>query len=500
MYDKQLIRGVIVNTIGLVAKLLHPLFFVVLTWLFGTNLVGLYFVAFFIIQFATSTATAGYNDAATIFASGAADDPEREDELYQMLANAFVVSLGIGVFVVGLTYAGVDAFVSRVYPNRPMLVPALKILAWTVPLYALSQTSIAATKARMKMEYETGIEGIARPLLLLGFSLIVYFAGGKFIGLMWAQLATQAVVTVAALWGFTRHFSVARTMSAVTHLRFDWAMFRFALPQSLNMTFNRFLTRLDVLMLAAFNFSNHVVAFYSAASLITSNLREVRLLFSAALNPIMVRHHVRGDRDALQFELGRVSRWTTSLIAPLVLILLAVRGDILLLIDKGFTGDTLFVAVLLIGPYANCAFGLAGNAIVCTKHSMWNLVNSFFVAGANALLNWILIPKYGLMGAAIATSAAAVLIAALTLVELQLLERVTIPAKAVFKPHLAMAAALAVAAVFWDPGTADGIASRSGIAVAMLAAYVAVLIVSRHEELVGWYRKRLAKTPARSRE
>ena len=33
------------------------------------------------------------------------------------------------------------------------------------------------------------------------------------------------------------------------------AMLGFAVPQSLNMTFNRFLTRFDALMLAAFGFS-----------------------------------------------------------------------------------------------------------------------------------------------------------------------------------------------------------------------------------------------------
>ena len=62
---------------------------------------------------------------------------------------------------------------------------------------------------------------------------------------------------------------------------------------------------------------------------------------------------------------------------------------------------------LLVPPILSCSVGLAGNIIVMTGHSTWNLINSVSVALLNVIFNYLLIPQYGLLGAAYATALAA---------------------------------------------------------------------------------------------
>lgn len=485
LYDKQLIRGIIVNGVGLAAKLLHPLFVITVAWLFGTDIAGLYFLAFFLGEFAASAVTAGYNDATTIFASPLVEEPERRAELYQIFANAMAMTLVLSGLTIAIVYLGVEWFVETLYPTRPQLVEALKILSWSLPLAAVVQVFIAATKALMKMEYHVAVNFFARPLVLLLFTIGAWYLDAGFNSLMWAQVASYGVAAAMSVWAFARHFSLVDTFRAMTRLRFNWEMLHFALPQNLNITINQYLTRIDVIMLGAFGLSNHNIAFYSTAALITSNLREVRLVFSAAIGPVLARHHARDERQAFEDLLSKVARWTTALVIPLILLLIVMRADVLLIFHESFVGNTWFMVALLLAPYANCAFGLAANAIVYTKHSVWNLFNTCIVAGLNTGFNLLFIPEYGMLGAAIGTSLAAVIVVLLQLIELRFLERVKIRLSVVYRTHIGFFAMLAIVALLWDPAEIGGLGARFAVAGGLLFGYGAVLAAIGQVDVKG---------------
>ena len=494
MYDKQLIRGVIVNAVGLIAKLIHPIFVIAVAWLFGTDIAGLYFLAFFMGEFAASVVTAGYFDATTIFASPLVEDSDQRDELYQVFANALVMTLLSSTVTVAVTYVGVEWFVTTVYPTRPELIEALKILSWTLPFAAIVKVCVAATKALMKMEYHVAISGFVRPLVLLGCTFAAWHLDAGINGLMWAQVVSYALAAVIGVWAFARHFSWSATLRACLRLRVDWQMLHFALPQNLNITINQYLTRIDVIMLGAFGLSNHFIAFYSTAALITSNLREVRMVFSNALGPLLARHHARGEREQFAELLSRVARWTTALVAPLLLLLLVLRDDLLMVFHESFTGDTRFMVVLLIAPYFNCAFGLAANAIVYTKHSIWNLFNTCLVAGINTGFNLLFIPLYGMLGAAMGTSLAAGIVVLMQLVELHFLERVTIRLSAVYRTHLGLFAMLGIGAMLWDPADLPGLGLRLTAAAGLLLGYGAVLAMLGQTEVSAMLARLLGRS------
>lgn len=494
-YDEQLTRGALINLIGLIAKAVHPLFIVIVTWLFGPEVLGLYAIATAVGEIAATFAGSGFADATIVYASHHADD-ESDDataRLYRVLGNGFGLALVLSALLGGGLFLLSDWIVQTWYADRPILAPALRILAIAVPLTALPRIAIAATKARMLMQYDAGIMGFVRPLVLLGTSALAWVFGAGVLGLMWAHVATQAVVTVLALGAVARHFDLGRVRRATFGLEYDAQVMRFAIPQSVNLTFNQFITGLDVIMLGAFGVSNQLVGFYKVGAEITRNIRQVKLVFSDALAPVAARHHASGDRAAFEETLGRVSRWTTTLAVPLLVIAVVHRADLVRFIHESFTGDTGFMIILLIPPFLSCAFGLAGNSIIYTGHSAWTMANALLVAGLNGLFNWWMIPRYGLLGAATATALASTLIAGLQLVELRMLEQVRLRWSFVYQPHVALWVTAAALWLTWDPVDIPHLAGRVGLTVALCALYLGALLALRHPEARAWARRLLRR-------
>jgi hypothetical protein len=87
-FDRHLTRGAFVNVLGLLAKLIQPLLFVLLTWMFGPSVMGVYFLTTSIGAMATSALTSGYVDATMIYGSHHVDRAGQDEEaartLYQV--------------------------------------------------------------------------------------------------------------------------------------------------------------------------------------------------------------------------------------------------------------------------------------------------------------------------------------------------------------------------------------------------------------------------------
>lgn len=487
-YDERLRKGALVNLLGLVGKLLFPLLFLIITWLCGPEKVGLYMLAVSLAEVAISAVQAGFVDAVMVYGSRhvdrAAHDPAEKAALYGVLGAGFGMPLVISVLFafLGLFFAGI--FVEQVYPDRPALIPALRIVGFTLPLIAISQACISATKAKMHMEYDALLNGFLRPVLLLGASVVFWKLKPELESLMWAQLVAYFGVTVFAVRGFTKHFEWRPLLTAMRERIFDREVLRFALPQSLNMTLNKYLGRLDVMMLGAMGHSDFELGLFGAAAMITINIREVKLIFSGALGPVVARHHAAKETDAFADVLSRVTRWSTTIAVPLVLVVACLRTDILRFVDRSYAqADNAFFLVLLIPPLLSTAFGLAGNCIVFTGHSRFNLLNSVLVAALNTGFCTLLIPPYGLMGAAIATALASSLITILQLVELKWLEGVGLRFAQVYKPHLGLVLGTLLLMAFWDPANLSGV-QRAALASTLGVGFLVLMLLLRHEEIV----------------
>lgn len=481
--NRTIARGAGVNILGAVGKLATPIFFIVITRLYGPDAMGLFFMAYAMITIVVSLAVSGLNDGVLLFVSKAHEEaPEKRDRVvYQILANGFVMSLAISTVLVLFASWGGARFILSSYP-QPGVVEAVQYLVFSLPFYVIPVICISATKALIIMRWEAIIQGFLQPLLLLAFAVGFYFVTPTLNGLLHAYMAAGILTTAFSLAVFSRYFSIGRLLKQISCFRFDKKLMLFAVPQNLNMTFNAAIGNLDVVMLGHFAFEPSVVGFYAMGAQLVRNLRQIKLAFSGIYSPIITRLSRRDDTIGMSHTFSTISRWASTAALPMAFFMALYRDELISLFHPTFTADTGFMLLLLIPPLLSCTFGLAGNIIVMTGHSIWNLLNSIIVTGATAWFGFLLIPKFGLGGAACSAAAGAVIGSALQLIQSYLLAGAAIWVSRIYKPFAAILPAAAIVAWHERLSGLDLAAAKAGLAAAGVGLFILLIWLLKLEE------------------
>lgn len=487
-------KGAFVNLLGMIGKLLVPISIIVIGRLYGAETLGLFVIGAALMESGTNLTVSGVNDGVLLFATRAIQDSEgKPDAVYPVLANGLLISLGISVLLMGVVWAGGDSLL-RLYDSDADLPAVARIMVWSLPFRAITLVVIASTKAHLTMKWDAVLTGFTRPGTFMLIVVVGYLVAPDVTMLAWAYTGAWVVVGGAALVVFTGFYSYRALWNAIRRFELSKPMLRFAIPQNLNMAFSRFASDFDIVMLAMFQTPAAMIGFYKVGAEMLKNIRQVKLIFSGAYAPVIVRLHAQGDYAQMNTSFSMVSRWTTTLALPLTIAVLFFRGELVQLAEESFTGDTRFMLWLAVPPLLSCAVGISSNLIVMTGHARWNLFNAVLSGLLNGTFNYLLIPEYGLAGAAFATAASTVIVSSVTLVEARLLLGVTWMLSEVYKPLLSglAAASVAVAWSLWRPE--QDVLSHAIGCVLSLTAYVSVLLTLGVPEedrraLMPWRRK-----------
>ena len=469
--ERELRQGALVNVLGTVGKVAGPAFLLVVTRLYGAEVFGVYVSAAALVEIAVALLTSGFRDAAVRYVARYAE--EGEGKLYAALANAVGISMAGALVVVAAAQALGASALRELYGFGAELAPAVRVMALALPLMAFERVALSATQGLRIMKYDALVTGGIKPVTLFAAAFALHAVMPTVEGLVLAWVLSQTLSGLAAIWIYGREFRWKPLGSALRRFRLDREMLGFALPQNLNMTLNRFLTGIDVLMLGALGASAATVGVYGAGSGVVRELRQIKLVFSSALAPHIARLYEQGDTATLSRIYSSTSRWVATLAIPAVLAVAALHADLLRVFYPDYAGDATFMLWLLPIPYLMNGFGLAGNVVVMTGHSRLNLLNSATMGVVNVGVNLLLIPRFGMAGAAAASALSALVLALMEVSEATWLVGVPMRVREVFRPHLAGLVGLAVlvgAAVVLD--TPDGgVVERIGVALASVAAY-----------------------------
>lgn len=480
-YERQLVRGARVNALGTAAKMLHTVFLLPVTWLYGPAVVGIYLVITALVELAASLMSSGLRDGLVVFAGrgDAVADPEHRAEVHRLIGSSFAYGAIACVVVAGAAWLagaqGIRAVFSgedsqRIGDELAVLVP---IFVLALPCMVVADLSIAATRALMIMEYDTVIVGFGKPALLIVTAGVAVFVRPDIVGLAWAFVATYAALAVASLWALSRHFELGELARAMLRPRFERALLGFAVPQSLNMSLNNFVTNVDQLVLGYFGVTPALIAFYGTGARVMRAVRQAKLTFGGAFAPVIARLFAEKKIAELEHQAATVARWSTTIAMPAILAIVGLRREIMLIFDASYTHDTTFMVLLAIPMLVSCAFGLAANVIVMTGHSRWNLFNSVTTAVLTLALAPVLVPRWGLVGAAATTVLVSSFVSAMQVIQAKTLVGVGVALGLLYKPLFAGAVGAGTLVLLALVLPASGI----GHLVATIAAVAVYLVV-----------------------
>jgi len=432
-------KGALVNFFGVIGKIAAPAFLIVVNRLFGPDIFGLYITASITIEIIIAFLTSGFKDSALIFVARYAENKEDTSKLYNSLSNAFAWSVGFSILI--LIFGSIFGNVILEFAYKDEFSNGLSIMftymLFAIPLMAFERIVLAATQGLKIMKYDAISNGWLRPIILLVFAIIFWFYKPSIVGMALTYLCTQIVLFLMSIWVFTRELNWSKLQHGLIHLKMDKELLDFAIPQNINMTLNRFITGIDVLMLPVFGFSTTSVGFYGAGSMIIREIKAIKMVFSTAFAPHIVRLHKNLKFEELSHHFSATSGWIATLAIPILLLVAIFKHELLTIIQPQFLGESTFMYFLLPIPYLYCSLSLAGNIVAMTGHSKLTLINSLAVSIFNVIFNILFIPKFGIIGAALSSSLATFILSGLELFEARKFTNSKLYVSVIYKPHIA---------------------------------------------------------------
>jgi len=181
-----------------------------------------------------------------------------------------------------------------------------------------------------------------------------------------------------------------------------------SLPIFMVESFYFLLTYADVLVLQQFRPPEEVAVYYAAVKTLAL-VAFVYFSVAAATAHRFTEYHVSGDRARLEKFMAQAIRWTFWPSLAATIVILALGQPFLMLFGPSYADGYALMFILAVGPLARAAVG--------PVQRLLNMVDqqracALVYAGAfafNLVACLVLIPRYGMQGAAVATSAAFVL-------------------------------------------------------------------------------------------
>jgi O-antigen/teichoic acid export membrane protein len=318
------------------------------------------------------------------------------------LSSAFMISTLSSIAAGGLLFL-FSRSLSELF-KMPELVTVLRIFALAFPFYVITLMAGNAARAFQAISYEVVVTNICRPLANVAIVSMVFLLGFRLFGAVYGFLISSVISAVFGLY-LLKHIFPDIVSELKPSYEF-WKLLRFSLPVLFIGFSYVLLNQTDRIMLGYFKASKDL-GIYSAAAIISQQAGLITYSFSCIFCPIISDLYNRNEFKQLEKLYKTVTRWIVSLNLVLLILLIVFSKQIMGVFGSEFISGWLVLVILssvhLVGYSTGGA--LAGYALQMSGKQDFEFINAIVMLVLNVVLNFWLIPIYGIIGAATATGA-----------------------------------------------------------------------------------------------
>lgn len=396
------INVLILRLLGVSLFFLTTLF---LTNNFKADTVGMYDFSRSLLIFLGTVAVFGMQQS-IIYYSGLLRSQENLGSIKAVYTKMVGIVLMISIILnLGLYLVAAEFF------QGIMEIPVDTITKKTFPIiffYGLTMLNIDSFRAVDKIYLSEVFRNILRYFFFFIATIVLFFSNYTegLIDAFLFNFVFLAALSSLFLWKAFQNESFTKDPDA-SGISYQDVLRRSA-PMAISAASFLLMQSLDVLMLTSFT-NYESVAFYSVAVKLTLLVSIVLSSVNAVIAPQIAEDYAAKRMETLKLKIKRSTRLIFLITMPIILLL--AFGSMFIL---SFFGEEYPIAhnallILLAGQMVNALCGSIGVYLNMTGKQM---VFQFILLSAlilNVLLNFILIPKFGMTGAAIATSGSMIL-------------------------------------------------------------------------------------------
>lgn len=395
---KDVVRG------GSVAFVLRMLgvglgygFNVLLARLLGAEGAGVYYLALTVTTIATAFGRVGLDNALLRFtaANAARGDWNKVLGVYRRgIGLAALASTVVSV----ITFSGAPWIAQSVF-SEPALVEPLRLMALGILPWSLLTLYGELLRGLEKIASASFVQGLSIPLINIPLLLLL----GRPFGVVGAVTAYVVATSLVLLLSVGLWHRATRQMKGVPASFDARLLLTTSLPLFWVTLMNLTMSWTDTLMLGIWEDSASV-GIYSVAMRTAKLTSFILVAVNSIAAPKFAALYGQGDYQSLGSLARSVARLMTLLAAPILLVFIIAPSWVLRLFGPGFASGAAVLMILSFGQFVNVATGSVTYLLIMCGYEKLTRNNVTLYAILNVVLNAVLIPKFGIMGAAVATA------------------------------------------------------------------------------------------------
>ncbi len=456
----------------------------------GADQLGLYSLSLSVLNISVGLALFGLDAAVVRFTAvmaGRKDEDGVWDSLQVGIGLSLVLSAILGTILYGLAFV----IAENVF-HEPRLAPLIQLASVFVPLLVLNDQLGNALKGFKQFDRAVVAQYVYQPVTRLILIGILALAGLDAAAAVITYGLASLTASVAMFVNLNRKFPLKRPIKISRQNFRD--MLAYAFPVWLSGLMVRFQANVQALFLGTLG-SMAGVGIFSVASQITTISGEFSSSINTTSKPVVAELHDRKDIRQMERLYQLTNKWVVMVQLPIFLVMLLFPKVLLSIFGEGYADGATALIILAVADFVNVSTGMGGVIIDMAGYARLKLFNSFVRLALYIILDYWLIPRWGLVGAALAVLVGEGGINLLRLLQVYLIFRI-LPFNASFaKPLVATAAALAGVILMntWLPGDMNLLHAAIDTAV-MFAVYAAVLLMlGLSEEEINLFKEIIQK-------
>lgn len=284
--------------------------------------------------------------------------------------------------------------------NDDSLFIAFRMISFLIPLFVINQINIEVMRAFKHIKLSEYLRNLNVPLFSILFFAVINLL---VISYYTAVLSYCFAILISFLLSV---YFVGRKLRSIPQKKGGYLskkeLLRISSPMMLTGFMHLIMGNIDTIMLGIFSSTENVGIYniaFKVASLMILSLTAINTIVAPMFSELYWSNKMVDLKKVIKFS-SKLMCWTS---APLFVVLIVFPEFVLGVFGNEFEIGKNVLIVLAIGQFINAVSGSVGFLLNMTgkQHIFRNI---FFIATLiNLILNFILIPKYGIMGAAVAT-------------------------------------------------------------------------------------------------
>ncbi|WP_410509882.1 flippase [Methanosarcina hadiensis] len=362
---------------------------------------GTYSLALTVISITGAFATLGLSDGVPRYIAFFRGKQE-EQKVHELIISAIFMGLIAGLLAILVSPSLFERLAGE---TQASVLSVVKILIFAVPFTILLNVTVAIYRGFDRTNVNMYFYNIIRPLSLLGFASAAVFFGASLKGVVFADLISM-VFTFGIM---SVYFIKKPPIKPEKKLKLKFSdptrqLIRYSFPLLITATLLNLMSWIDTIMLGYFQ-PAEVVGIYNAVYPIVGFLSLVVASMGYVYVPVASKLWGLNKTQPVGSIYAVMTKWCFLLTFP-IFALIFVYPELLItkLYGAEYVSGATSLRILAMGFIANSYFGFNYHTLLASGDSDFLMKCSVASAGINCVINFMLIPEYGMIGAGIGTA------------------------------------------------------------------------------------------------